>query len=316
MTVSRALRGVPGVSDTRRQEIVKLAKRMRYVPNSNARSLVGEQSALIGISLPTLFNDVFADILDGMRGAFDAAGFTTVVNTTEYSLSSERDWVNSLLTWRPTAMVLTGVNHHPSVVELLREASVPTLELWDFSKEPVDISVGVDHEKAGFNIAFELKKRGYRRPAFVGLSSGHDPRAEKRLLGVQRAFSDNAACEVTVVRPEADSPYQIGYKGLKQIWNHGESKADVIFFLSDLLAVGALMACDELSINVPGNLGIVGFNGLPITRVLPKKLTTVITPRRRMGTLGASCLIARINGVKSDLSSELETQIVLGDTTR
>jgi len=316
MTVSRALRGVEGVSEQRRQEIVEIARRLRYVPNSNARSLVGDQSALIGISLPTLFNDVFADILEGMRGAFDAAGFATVVNTTEYQREREKDWVNRVLTWRPSAMVLTGADHDPAVVEILRESRVPVLEVWDFSAEPIDICVGIDHEKAGYQIASKLRGRGYRRPAFVGFASGHDPRAERRLSGVQRAFADNAAYEVRVARPKADSPYQVGYEGLKQLWLDGVEKPDIIFFLSDHLAFGAMMACEELEISTPDDVGLVGFNGLPITTVLPKKLTTVITPRRRMGTLGASCLIARINGVRSDLSSELETEIVLGGTTR
>ena len=125
-----------------------------------------------------------------------------------------------------------------------------------------------------------------------------------------------AGFEVRVARPEADSPYQIGYAGLKQLWRDGSDKPDIVFFLSDQLAFGGLMACEELGIDVPEQIGLVGFNGLSITSVLPKKLTTVITPRRRMGTLGASCLIARINGVRSDLSSELNTEIVMGDTTR
>lgn len=316
MTVSRALRGVEGVSEQRRQEIIELARRMRYVPNSNARSLVEDQSALIGVSLPTLFNDVFADILEGMRGAFDAAGFATVVNTTEYERERERDWVERVLTWRPSAMVLTGTDHDPSVIEILRDSGVPTLEVWDFSKNPIDICVGVDHEKAGYKIASRLRSRGYKRPAFVGVVRGHDPRAEQRLAGVQRAFADNAGDEISVARPRADSPYQVGYEGFKELWSDRGNRPDIIFFLTDQLAFGGLMACEELSISVPDEVGLVGFNGLSITTVLPKKLTTVITPRRRMGTLGASCLIARINGVQSDLSSELETEIVLGDTTR
>ncbi|MFN4130016.1 MAG: LacI family DNA-binding transcriptional regulator, partial [Paracoccaceae bacterium] len=79
MTVSRALRGVEGVSEAKRSEILLLAKRLNYLPDMTARSMVVANSNLVGIALPTLFNDVFADVLSGMRGTFRSAGFATVI---------------------------------------------------------------------------------------------------------------------------------------------------------------------------------------------------------------------------------------------
>ena len=123
MSVSRALRGVEGVSAETRDEILRVAKRMGYRPNRNARSLASAHSTLIGISLPTLFSDVFPEILAGMRATFDHAGFDTVIDTTDYNSAREADWVERMLDWNAAGLVLSGVDHAPDLRERLKAAA-------------------------------------------------------------------------------------------------------------------------------------------------------------------------------------------------
>lgn len=314
MTVSRALRGVEGVSEAKRQEIIQIAGRLGYRPNPNARSLVGGASGLIGISFPTLFNDVFAGILDGLRPAFEAKGFTTVVNTTEYDGARERAWVEQVLSWRPAGLVLTGGDHGRAVREAIQGRQIPTLQVWDFTGAPIDISVGVDHRGAGYQLARAMIGLGYRRPGYVGIEDGKDQRAEKRLAGIRQAFATAGLGEVAQMRM-AGSPYRAGYDGFQALWA-GPERPDIVFFLSDHFAFAGLMACQVMGVGVPGEVGLVGFNGLDITEVLPLALTTARTPRREMGVQGAKALIARMHGVPGDLSVELPTDLIYGETTR
>ncbi|MEL6435349.1 MAG: LacI family DNA-binding transcriptional regulator [Pseudomonadota bacterium] len=316
MTVSRALRGVEGVSEIKRAQIFDIAEKLRYQPNLNARSLVNVQSSLIGISFPTLFNDVFAEMLDGMRPTLESAGFTTIVTTTEYDRAREVDWINTVRPWRPAALVLTGTDHDERVRRVLRRDQTPTLELWEHSDDPIDISVGINHSDAGREIADAMIALGYMRPAFVGFDLGHDLRAEKRLLGIRSAFLAQGLGDVRTARHGTIDGYRAGYDGIKTLAAEKAPMPDVVFFLSDHFAFAGLMACMELGLNVPNDIGIVGFNSLSVNSVLPQRLTTVKTPRREMGTLGARGLIARINGVQNDLSHRLSPEIIYGDTTR
>ncbi|WP_179379379.1 LacI family DNA-binding transcriptional regulator [Jannaschia marina] len=310
MTVSRAMRGVEGVSAKKREAILQIARRLNYVPNSNARALSQTNADLIGISLPTLVNDVFADILDGMRGTFERAGYSTVIDTTEYDEARELRWVSRLLSWRPAALVLTGVHHHPDLKPMLRDAGIPTLETWDFAPDPIDICVGVDHRAAGAEVAAYVKGLGYRRPAFVGASPGTDPRADARAVGVGSVF------DTPLLRPVLthDNPFRVGAAGLRAALTEGEP--DVIFFLNDLMAFGGLTAAEAAGRGVPGDLGIVGFNALGLNTVLPVRLTTVSTPRRQMGVMGARSLLARLNGVRGARATPLAVEVQPGGTTR
>lgn len=316
MTVSRALRGVEGVSESKRAEIFEIAERLRYQPNLNARSLVNVQSSLIGVSFPTLFNDVFAEMLDGMRPTLETAGFTTIVTTNEYDMARELDWINTVRHWRPAAVILTGSDHDERVRQILNQDQIPTLELWEFEKDPIDICVGMNHEKIGEHIAHAMIELGYQRPGFVGWSVGHDLRSDKRLKGIRRAYKNAGLGDVRTARTRRSDSFRAGFDGMMALAADKDDIPDIVFFLSDYFAFAGLMACQELGINVPEDMGVVGFNSLPLNNILPRRITTVETPRRDMGLVGARQLIARINGITGDLSREFDARIKFGETTR
>ncbi len=315
MTVSRALRGVEGVSEARRSEIIRLAQKMNYVPNSNARSLAVENSTLIGISLPTFFNEVFAEILDGMRGTLISAGFETVIDITEYDELREEAWVERMISWRPAGVVLTGVHHTQRVRNRLKDAQIPTLEIWDYSADPIDVCVGIDHHAAGCVLATEALQLGYRKPAFVGTLSGLDLRADARLAGIREVFSAAGLGPVHAARDATVRAFEAGFLGVKELCTDSDTRPDVIFFLNDFMTFGGLTACEELGLDVPGEIGLVGFNALSITDVLPRRMTTARTPRKLMGSTAARNLMARINGVKTVSPVALPIEFIAGDTT-
>lgn len=316
MTVSRALRGVEGVSEARRSEIQRLAKKMNYSPNNNARSLAVSNSTLVGISIPTLFADVFAHMLEGMRETFEMADLSTVVNTTNYERKAELAWVEHLLSWRPAGVVLTGCDHHRDVRRKLRRAGIPTLEIWDLTDKPIDVNVGIDHYKAGYELGLYVAGLGYRKPAFVDAPTGRDARAIKRRCGIESAFSEqkNTSPLMITVQKHTNS-FIAGQAGTFELMGQ-VTTPDVIFYVNDHIAFGGMSACQSLGISVPDDIGIVGFNALDITSVLPVALTTVRTPRRDLGVVGARNLILRIKGVEPDQSVELPVEIIVGATTR
>jgi LacI family gluconate utilization system Gnt-I transcriptional repressor len=316
MTVSRAMRGVEGVSAAKRSEILNAAKALGYRPNRTARSLAASHSTLIGISLPTLFNEVFADILDGMRRAFDAAGFDLVLDNSDYDSRREALWVERMIDWRPAGVVLSGVDHAPEVREQLRSAGIPTLEIWDHCDDPIDVCVGIDHAAAGRQIGAYLLACGYGEVAFVGVEENRDPRAEKRLAGLQSVLREGGVPQITIRRSERHASFEAGMNETRALLAAAGRRPDCICYLNDHMAFGGLSTCERHGLSVPADIGIVGFNGLGINAVLAKPLTTIITPRLLMGTIGARMLLARINRAKVERHVVVPVAISAGATTR
>ncbi|CTQ33208.1 LacI family DNA-binding transcriptional regulator [Jannaschia rubra] len=314
MTVSRSIRGVDGVSDATRQRIVRLAREMGYFPNSAARALAVTNSTLIGISLPTLLNDVFADVLSGMRRTLDRAGYSSVMDTSDYDPAREREWAERTLAWRPAALILTGTTHDPALRARLLRERLPVLEIWDVTDDPIDICVGIDHLDAGLTLARHVAALGYRRPAWVGAPPGLDLRADQRFRGLVRAFRDVGAREVRRVSVTGGNSFVAGAGGFGQL--DLRDRPDVVFFLTDNMAFGGMMAAQKAGLSVPDDIGIVGFNGLDLTTVLPRPITTIRTPRRQIGVTGAKTLLARLNGLHPDAVTRLPCELMPGATVR
>ncbi len=314
MTVSRSMRGLNGVSDATRRRVLKIARDLNYVPNSNARALAVTNSTLVGISLPTLYNDVFADVLMGMRRVLEQAGYSSILQTTDYDISREAKWCEELLAWRPAAVILTGVDHTPDLRKRLRAEGLPVLEIWDVTDDPIDICVGIDQFAAGLELGRYVAGLGYRKPVYIGPAEGADQRADKRLAGMTAAFLQAGRTGPKRVAIESDNAFLMGSKGFELL--DQTDLPDVMFFLNDNMAFGGMMAAEKAGLKVPSDIGVVGFNGLDLTTVLNRTLTTMRTPRRDIGLIGARNLLARLNGVAPDASVRLPCKILPGETTR
>ena len=315
MSVSRAMRGVEGLSTETRARIIATADKLGYMPNRAAGSLATAASNLIGISVPTFFGAVFAEIIEGMRGPLHRAGYDTMIETSDYSRRREEAWIERIIKWSPAAIVLSGTDHSAKSRQRLMQSKIPTLEVWDISDDPIDVCVGIDHVGAGRDMGEHLLALGYCRPAFVGVATGRDPRAEKRYRGLSEAFAASGRPFVNNTRVNGPSSFETGRDGCALALDCEGETPDVVCFLNDHLAFGGLMECAARGLDVPKDMGIVGFNDLGINTVLPQRLTTSKTPRTLIGTTGAKLLIAALRGVRNDRTIELPVKIVAGETT-
>ncbi len=316
MSVSRAMRGVEGISQAKREEILNIARNIGYYPNRVAVSLAASSSNLIGVSVPTLFGTVFAEIFDAMRGSFEKAGFATVIDITDYSAAHEEAWVERMISWRPAGLILSGIDHNRTTRERLIKSNIPVLEIWEHTQTPIDLCVGIDHFKAGAQMGKYLTDLGYRSPGYIGVALGKDQRADRRLEGLRSSFEKVSAQFVHIERSAKDTSFESGFLATTQLVKVANSKPDVLCYLNDNLAFGGLMACEKLSLRCPEDLGIAGCNGLNINKVLQKRITTSITPRRRMGETAARLLTAKILGAQTEQIKALPVTIDAGQTTR
>ncbi|MDZ7823551.1 MAG: LacI family DNA-binding transcriptional regulator [Ahrensia sp.] len=316
MSVSRAMRDVEGISQEKREQILNLARSLGYYPNRVAVSLAASSSNLIGVSVPTLFGTVFSEIYDGMRANFERNGFATMIDVSDYSLTHEEAWVERMISWRPAGLILSGVDHSELTRDRLTKSNIPVVEVWDYTDTPIDLCVGIDHFQSGVEMGDYLTSLNYQRPAYVGVKSGVDPRAERRLAGLRQSFEKQGTQFCAVERSAPDATFESGFLATKRLLSALDSKPDVICFLNDNMAFGGLMACEGAGMSCPAQIGIVGYNGLNINEVLPKRITTSITPRRKIGEIAAQVLIAKILGAATQPATKLKVIIEKGETTK
>lgn len=289
-TVSRVIRNKGSIATATRARVHAAIETLGYVPNRAAGSLASSSSMIIGVILPSLSNIVFPEVLRGIHAGLAGTPYQPMIGVTDYDLVKEQQLIASLLAWQPAAIITTGFDHTDSARRMLEGSSVRVGELMDIDGAPIDIAVGLSHRMAGKAMAQRLLERGYKRVGYVGHDSTTDRRANARYIGLCEGLSEAGYALVAEERNADASSTLAGRATLRRLLGQG-IELDAVAFSNDDMAVGGFMHCLAAEISVPGQLALIGFNGLEIGQSLPKRLSTILSNRFAIGKTAVEMLL-------------------------
>ena len=315
MTVSRVLRGKGDVSAATRDRVLEAAKRLGYVPNKIAGSLASSRVNLVAVVIPSMSNLVFPEVLTGISEVLEDTPLQPVVGFTNYLPEREEKVLFEMLSWRPSGVIVAGLEHSAPARAMLAAAGVPVVEIMDTDGEPVDSMVGISHRKAGRDMARAIVEQGYRRIAFLGTKMPLDHRARKRFEGFTEVLA-KAGIEI------ADHEFYDGGSGLTKGREMTAAvmkrtpDLDFLYYSNDMIGAGGLLWCLSQGIDVPGRVGLAGFNGVELLDGLPLRLATMDACRREIGRRAAAIVAAAAAGDPGAAGQrvELTPTLSLGDT--
>jgi LacI family gluconate utilization system Gnt-I transcriptional repressor len=298
ITVSRALRGLAIVNDETRRKIEETAARLGYVPNEVARSLKSQRTGLIAVIVPTVSGSVFAETIDGISQTLHGSGYQMMIGESSFDVSREQDVLRALLLRRPDGVIIAGVNHTGDTRNMLKSIDVPVVEIWDLSRDPVDMVVGFANDTAAHDFIAALVQRGYRRFALASGPMEHGNRAERRADGYRRALKEAGLRPgPSIVVPHFLSILESGSTLADFIAGH--KGIDCLFCSNELIAIGAVVECRRRGIRIPDDVAIVGFGDVETAVIIDPPLTTVHIRGGDMGRRAASMIIDRLRGVET-----------------
>ena len=212
-------------------------------------------------------------------------------------------------------MVIAGLEHTDAARAMLRSAGCPVVEIMDVDGEPVDACVGISHRRAGRMMARAIIDEGYRRIGFLGTKMPLDHRARKRFEGFTETL---AKFGIEVEDREFYSGGSALTKGreMTAAMLERSPKLDFLYYSNDMIAAGGLLHAMEAGIDVPGRLGMAGFNGVELIQGLPRQLATMDAMRREIGEAAARIIANRSEDdtVASGERVELTPTLSRGDT--
>jgi len=296
-TASRALRGERAVDPQLVARVQATSQRLGYVPDPAARALASQRSDHVAILVPLLSNALFVDLLESAQATLRHAGYQTLIGITHYQSSEEEQLLREQLLHRPAGLLVTGLDHSPVTRHLIESSGVPCVHLMDLPGRdtlPASHCVGFRQVEAGAALTRRLLAKGHRRIAFAAAQL--DPRVMQRLAGWRQALQAAGLHAPTLewLHP-APSSLALGGVLFEQIMQQ-QPAVDAIFFCNDDLAQGALLAAMRKGIRVPGQVAIAGFNDLTGSDQMVPPLTTVRTPRSRIGQAAAQMLLTLMRG--------------------
>ncbi len=315
MTVSRVLRNRGDVSDATRQRVLKAAKELGYVPNKIAGALASQRVNLVAVIIPSLSNMVFPEVLGGISEVLEETDLQPVVGVTDYIPEKEEKVLYEMLSWRPSGVIIAGLEHTDAAKAMMRAAGIPVVEIMDVDGTPVDAAVGISHRRAGREMAKAILKAGYRKIGFLGTKMPLDHRARKRFEGFTEALAKGG---VEVEDQEFYSGGSALVKGreMTEAILERSPELDFLYYSNDMIGAGGLLYLLEQGIDIPGQIGLAGFNGVELLEGLPRRLASMDACRRESGRQAAEIIAARVNNEPTENIVELSPKIAFGDTLK
>jgi LacI family gluconate utilization system Gnt-I transcriptional repressor len=296
MTASRVLRGEGGYSEKTRVKVMSEVDALGYLPNRLATVFAGDKtSTFVGVSIPDLGNEVFSQVLEGIDRKLGSFGHQTVLGLTQHTHEEEEKWIETVLSWQPAGLILTGRSHSQKALQMLRAAGIPVVELWDLNSSPVDMCVGIDHYDSGFDMGRFLVGQGYRRFGYVGTSHDTANAASDRLDGFAKAIADSGGQLARQLCLHDVAGYYPGYYGTEQLLS-AQPDVECVFYQNDSMAFGGMQFCSSRGLEVPNDIGIAGWGDLPVASVLRQRMTSVHVPHLKIGQIAAEMLLSRLSG--------------------
>jgi DNA-binding LacI/PurR family transcriptional regulator len=308
--VSLALSGSPKVSVASRERVLRAVEELGYRPNAAARSLAVRRSQTVGVLILDLHNPVFAEILDGVQTELRQHGFSTMLVTGGGSPEEELAEINKLLEFQIEGLVLIahglssgdlrGISEEVPTVTVTREdISAPLLDTV-CNDDVAGTALAVDH----------LVSLGHRRIAF--LSGGDHPVSHLRVTGYREAMERHGLSENVLVVAGGLTDLR-GYQAAKEALGH---EVTALCVANDIAAIGAIAAIEEVGLTVPGEISVVGYDGISIGGLKSVNLTTVAQPLSTLGQLAARRILQRIDQPKSAATHQrVGAELVIRGTT-
>ena len=290
MTVSRALKKDSPVSSETREHILQIVREMNYVPDQMAGSLTTKRSGFVAVLVPSLNNLHFAETVQALTEELEKIDQQILLGHTDYSAEREETLVESMLRRRPEAIVLSYDGHSDRTVQLLSDANIPVIELWEQPANPIGHTIGFSNRKAACMMVQALINGGYRNIAFLGEDDDDWTRGAARRKGYLDAMAQ-AGLSAHRILQIGKPPLSIedGAAGARMLLETYPD-IDCIFCVSDAPAFGALSALAQLGKAVPGDIGIAGFGNFEVSRFSSPAISTVTVDPRAIGTAAGELL--------------------------
>ena len=294
ITVSKALRNHPDISPKMKKQVLDAAKEMGYTPNLIATQLTTRKTFTLGIVVPDLENSFFSYAIDSIIDAASARNYHVILTVSRENEKNERKNIENLMGMRVDGLLVcvSQVTSDPEIFEYIRKFNTP-LVFFDRVLNGLGFSTIVFNDRQGTIEALdEIIRAGYTRIAhFAGYTSlsigqerreGYKTALEKHGIPVRDEWIIEAGYEV-----------EDGYNSFMKLYESG-NLPEIILAVNDRVALGAYKAIRKSGLDIPGDIGIIGYGFSETAQLFSPSLTIINQDPRIMGQLAVNTLIDEI----------------------
>lgn len=295
-TISKALRDSYDISEETKQRVLKLAKKLNYVPNTHASSLRGKKSKTLAMVIPEVADSYFAQSINGVESIAQAAGFHVLVYLTHEQYEKEKAILKELLNGRVDGVLIsiTSQSKNASHIKELKLAGIP-LVFFDRVFENIgNGEVTTDDFNASYLLTQHLISQHCKNISFLSFSNSLSINT-LRLNGYKSALRDHGLKideqNLLACLNQEDENQAL----IKRHLQH-KNRPDGIIASVEKLITPLYLACHEAKLSIPQDIKVAAFSNLANASILAPPITTITQPAFEMGKAAANLLIKVVKG--------------------
>jgi LacI family transcriptional regulator len=285
---------------------MEVVGQLNYFKNVHARRLATGQSNLFGLVISEIANPYFAEIIRGFQAAAWDCGFDVLLCNTQYDKSRTRSVLRKLIESDARGVAIMTSSIDRSTASELVNAGIGVVFCNATRVQRLVSTISIDYQR-GISRAIEhVANLGHRRAAVIA-----GPDDNRTAATIRDALVAGLAERGIHPFPVINSSYGIdaGASAVRALLS-AQQRATVVFCGSDLIAMGAMSALEEVGVEIPTDVSVVGIDDISFACLSRPPLTTIRVPRERVGTIAFEALekmlrLKRRNGADYYVDTEL-----------
>lgn len=311
-TVDRALNNRPGISKKTKKRILQVAEQLNYQPDLRARSLVMGKTMTIGVVLFDLYNRSFAQLMNAIELRARESGYSIYITLTDKNPESEKKCIEDLVHRKVDGIILFTVNQGEHYDQYLNNFEIPIVTVFNYISDKWNY-VGIQERSAmkdavDYIISKNYKHFIYISPPLAYLGKTNIYTQEERLKGFLAGINENGINNEPVIIKHSD------YIAALDAMDFVNKDKTAIICSCDLYALEVMRYCKAKGINIPEDVGVMGFDNIDMLKYVSPILSTVQYPIEEIGFKSVESLIHKIENGRFLSISLLDYQIIEGES--
>lgn len=297
-SVSKALNDMPNISDKLKFLVKSKAKELNYKHNLNAANLRKGLSGIIAVIVPKINVAFFSNVIAGMEEACFENNHRLIICQTDESYQKEKQAVETLIN-QNVDCILISLSIETKTTEHLQQIISNEIELIQFDRVINDINCSTivnDNRQASYNAVQHLLNQGFRKIAFFG-GPDHLRLFRDRKEGYLKAIKEAELMIPYNYIVEHATTKELAAAASLELLKF-QDPPDAFFAVSDYAALGVLNAANSMGLDVPGNIGIIGFANESFTDIIKPSLSSIDQNSRMLGKRAVAIYFDRLNKKK------------------
>lgn len=316
-TVSRVVNGNPNVKPVTRKKVLETIRRMGYRPNAVARGLASKRTTTVGVVIPDISYAFFAELTRGIEDIANMYHYNIMLCNSDLQKEKELQLTEALLEKQVDGLLFLGGEVTPEHREIFAGARVPIVLAATYDEVEQDRPyVTIDQVGAAKEATQVLIREGHERIGLLGGPLTDPIIGFPRYQGFKEAMAEAGLDFNDQWVRLGNYRYDSGLEAAKELLSMDDAPT-AIFAVNDEMAVGAIHAAQDLGLNVPADVSVIGFDNTPLASQVRPLLSTVSVPMYDIGAVAMRLLTKYMNDETIEENQVvLPHRLRLADSTR